>query len=209
MQAFQQPVSLTEFAPMEPGDEKLFVQFYLGSIRNEEKSTEAGHPVFDAVPFVKIMVPGDKNTVIDTTVDERHKRRFAKMWHQFQQGQSPEGMSGMPLKDWPAVTRAVVEELNHLNIFTVEQLASVADVYVGKIMGIHELRRKAQVYLEQAKDSALALKMSEENQQLRNQLNANEQELKRLSAIVEAMQATQPPKAQDGVSAGTRANRSG
>src|SRR5580765_3389858 len=103
MQAFGLQQTQPEFAPMDPGDERLFVQFYLGSIKNEEKSVTAGHPVFDAVPFVKIVVPGDKSTIIDTIADPTHKRRFAKMWSNFQGSLSQE-MSGMPLRDWPAIT---------------------------------------------------------------------------------------------------------
>ena len=106
------------------------------------------------------------------------------------------------------MTRARVEELNHLNIFTVEQLATVADVYAGKIMGIHDLRRKAEAYLKQAKDSAYALKVTEENAALTRRLDAQSDEIKRLSGIVEAMQASTPMKAQDVNSPGTRANRS-
>ena len=150
MQAFSNAMPQEQFAPMEPGDERLFVQFYLGSRQNEEKTPADGRPIFDAVPFVKIIVPGDSNTMIDTTADATHKRRFAKMWWSFEQSLSQE-MSGMPLRDWPAITRAQAEELNHLNVFTVEQLATLADVYGAKIMGINDLRRKAQAYLEQAK----------------------------------------------------------
>jgi hypothetical protein len=185
---FQQP---QEFAPMAPGDERLFVQFYLGSIHNPEKTAKEGRPIFDAVPFVKIIVPGDKNTIIDTIADNEHKRRFARMWSAFEQSLSQE-MSGFPLRDWPAITRAQCEEMNHLNIYTVEQLATVADVYGAKIMGFQELRRKALTYIEQAKDTAYAQRVSSENQQLRNQVDALQGEVKRLSDMFDAMRATKP-----------------
>lgn len=208
MQAFQQPQEQPEFAPPEPGDEKLFVQFYLGSVKNEDKSAEAGHPVFDAVPFVRIKVPGDRNTMVDTIADATYKRRFSKMWWNFQQSLSQE-LSGFPLRDWPALTRAQVEELNYMNIFTVEQLATVADVFGAKIMGFYDMRRKAIAYLEQAKDSAFAQKMANENKELRDQLAANQAEIKRLSDMFEQAQAGKPLKGQDGNSTATRAGRSG
>lgn len=190
-QAFQQQQE--QFAPMEPGDERLFVKFYLGSMRNEEKSEKEGRPVFDAVPFVKIMVPGDRNSIVDTPVDATYKRRFARQWANFQQAQSQD-ISGTPLRDWPAVTRAQAEELNYMNVFTVEQLATIPDVYGAKIMGINDLRRKAEVYLKQAQDSALTQKMSKENQELKNRIAAQDVEIKRLSDMFEQMQATQAAK---------------
>jgi hypothetical protein len=195
--------------PMEPGDERLFVQFYLGSIKNEEKTLAEGRPIFDAVPFVKIVVPGDKSTIIDTLADATHKRRFARMWSNFQQSLSQE-ISGMPLRDWAAITRSQAEELVHMNVFTVEQLATLADVYGAKIMGFNELRRKAQAYIEQAKDTAFAQRMTKENQELRDEIAANKAELARLSEMFDRMQAGQPAKGQDANnSTRARANRSG
>jgi len=203
MQAFQ-TMQTNDFQQMDPGDEKLFVQFYMGSLRNQEKSETEGRPVFDAIPFVKIIVPGDKSTLIDTIADANHKRRFAKMWSQFQQNQAQD-ISGTPLRDWPAITRAQADELNYLNILTVEQLATVADVYGAKIMGIHDLKRKAQAYLEQAKDSAFATKMADENAALRKELETQKAEIKRLSDMFE--QAVKGRTHDDGT--GTRANSSG
>lgn len=184
-QAFPQQ---QQYPPMRDGDEKLYVQFYMGSLYSAEKSTAAGHPVFDSVPFVKIKVPGDKNTLIDTVVNNQHKLRFARMWAQFEQTQTTT-LSGMPLRDWPGITRAQAEELYHLNIATVEQLASVADVYGQRIMGFHDLKRKAQTYLQSAKDTALANKLADENAALRSNVSRLEGEVKRLSDMFEKMQA--------------------
>ena len=204
MQGFQQYQNQLDAPPMDPGDEKLFVQFYMGSLRNQEKSETEGRPVFDAIPFVKILVPGDKSTLIDTIADANHKRRFAKMWQQFEMNQKQD-ISGTPLRDWPAITRAQADELNYLNILTVEQLATVADVYGAKIMGINDLKRKAQAYLEQAKDSAFAAKMADENAKLRAELDTQKAEIKRLSDLFESM--AKGKTHDDGT--GTRANRSG
>lgn len=181
------PNGQQQAAPMQPGDEQLYVQFYLGSAKNDEKSTEAGHPVFDAVPFVKILVPGDKNTVVDTRVDATHKRRFSALWQQFQQNEA-QTVQGMPIREWPAITRAQADELFYLNIVTVEMLASLADVYGSRIMGFNDLKRKAQTYLEAAKDSALSEKLSAENVVLRQQVGGLQEQLTKLNARFEAME---------------------
>lgn len=182
-----------QFSPPQNGDEKLFVQFYLGSVQNMEKTEAEGHPVFDAKPFVKIMTPGDKNTVIDTTVDATHKRRWSQLWHQFE-NQQTQVMSGMPVREWPAITRAQAEELFHMNIYTVEQLATMADVYGSKIMGFQDLRRKAVAYVEQAKDAAYAQKMNEENAALKGRISQLEGDLKTLSERFEDVLSTKGGK---------------
>jgi hypothetical protein len=181
------PQQQEQLPPMQPGDEQLYVQFYMGSMKNEEKSTEAGHPVFDAVPFVKILVPGDRNTVINTSVNNQHKRRFARLWSQFEQNQM-QTVEGMPIQEWPAITRAQADELFYLNIVTVEQLANLADVYGSRIMGFNDLKRKAQTYLEAAKDAALAEKLSAENANLQGQVNYLQEELRKVNQRFEALE---------------------
>ena len=41
------------------GNEKLFVTFEMHPVRDEVKTAEAGHPVFEDVPFIRKVVPGD------------------------------------------------------------------------------------------------------------------------------------------------------
>jgi hypothetical protein len=187
MQGMMQPQQ-EQFPAMAPGDEQLFVQFYMGSMKNEEKSTEAGHPIFDAVPFVKILVPGDRNTVVNTSVTQQHKRRFARLWSQFEQNNT-QTVQGMPIQEWPAITRAQADELFYLNIVTVEQLAGLADVYGSRIMGFNDLKRKAATYLEAAKDTALAEKLSASNVALQGQVDYLQSELQKVNARFEAMEA--------------------
>lgn len=161
------------------GDARLFVKFYMGNRENVLKSAEAGHPVFDDVPFVRIIVPGDKNTVIDTPVRDEHKARFPQVWERFQQSNgNGESLSGMPIREWSAVTRGQCEELAYLNIHTVEQLSAVSDSNGAKIMNFHELRRKALAYLEQAKDSAFTQKVIAENGKMQEQIAFLTQQIK-------------------------------
>jgi len=206
MQGFQQAGQQPQYQ-MDPGDEKLFVQFYVGARKNDEKSEEAGHPVFDSVPFVKILVPGDKNTLIDTAVTDAHKRRFARLWDQFQNNQKQE-LSGMPIREWPAVTRGQAEELIYLNIMTVEQLAQLADVYGSKIMGFNDLKRKAIDYVEKAKDAAYTEKLSAELAKRDLDIAALRDQVKQLSDLISAREL-QKAKGKDDDSAGNRSNRSG
>jgi len=172
----------------DPEDAKLFVQFYMGAVVNDEASAQAGHPVYDSIPFVKILVPGDRNTTIDTRAGTQYPARFPRQWAAFKASED-QSLSGFPLREWPAITRGQAEEMAHLNVYTVEQLSTLPDVYGSKIMGFHDLKRRAETFLAAAKDSAFAEKMSAENAQLKVQLDATQQELARLSKAFDEFQA--------------------
>lgn len=172
------------------GDDSLFVKFYMGTVRDEEKSTEVGHPVFNDVPFIKIMVPGDKNTVIDTYADASYQRRFSRLWAQFK-AQETQTSSGMPIREWPVVTRGQAEELAYRNIYTVEQLAVVADTHAQHIMNFHVLKAKAAAYVAMAKDAALVQKLTDSNSSLQAQIDAMKVQMDEYARAFAQMQAQQ------------------
>jgi hypothetical protein len=189
--------SQQQFPPMQEGDDRLFVQFYMGSVPDPKATEEQGHPVFLSVPFIKILVPGDKNTVVDTKVDASHKRRFARLWSQFSANEE-QTLSGMPLRDWPVITRAQAEELAYLNIVTVEQLSVCSDAFAHRIMNFNVLKRKATAYLDNAKDASSSLRLVEENGKLRDQIEALQVEMARLSASFSEMQKSHTGGRKDG-----------
>lgn len=158
------------------GDETLFVKFYMGVQEDAEKSAEVGHPVFKDVPYVKILVPGDKNTIIDTVADRQYQQRFPRLWQQFT-SQETQTHSGMPIREWPAVTRGQAEELLYLNIHTVEQLAACADTHGAKLMNFHALKAKAQAYLDAAKGAAGVQALAEENRKLKEQMTVLQKQM--------------------------------
>jgi len=166
------------------GDERLFVRFYMNSVQNVNRSKEVGHPVFDDVAFVKIMVPGDKHTVVDTKATDEHKHRFARLWAAFESKQE-QITEGWPITEWAAITRAQADELAYLNIRTVEQLAGMADSLGQKIMGFQTLKAKAVAALATAKDNAASQALAEMNEKLQIQIKALQDEIARMSARYE------------------------
>lgn len=173
-----------------PGDEKLFVQFYHGTLKNEQKSLEEGRPVFDTIPMVKILVPGDRNTVIQAKATAEYTQRFPKQWERFTASQSQD-IQGSLLSEVPIVTRGQAEELEYFKVYTVEQLADAPDSLAAKLPGFHELKRKAAAYVANAKDAAAAMKLSEVNDAQANRITALEAEIKRLSDMFEAATRSQ------------------
>lgn len=143
-------------------DRKLFVIFFKGTVKNETKSIAEGRPIFDEIDLVKIMTPGSRDTFVgDATPD--YQARFPQQWARYKANQSQE-VGGTPLNMVPWLTIAQIEEFKAFNVRTVEGLAGMADAVAQKFMGFHEFRRKAQAFLDAAKESAPIHKMQAELQ---------------------------------------------
>ena len=177
-------------------DSRLAVQFYKKSMKQEDASNEAGRPIFKEFDFVRIMIPGDNLTEIDTYAQESHKQRFPRQWAHYQnQTAGHEDIVGTPLDQWPQVTRSQAEELRGLKFYTVESIADCSDQQlqrIGMIAGMspHNFRLKAKVFLNLANDSAEVAQREAELQALKEE-NAKitaETEAK-LSKMQEQMEA--------------------
>jgi hypothetical protein len=123
-------------------DSQLYVEFY-----TSEKDPYKGKP------FIKIVVPGDKTTVIDQPVRDDHKERFPRQWLHFQMQSGDGPVIGTPLKDWfqdrpDELNDNQLAELQILKFQTVEQVATASDNQLQRIgMGGVGLRERARNYL--------------------------------------------------------------
>lgn len=143
------------FTKQHAGDDSLFVVFYMGTMKNEDKSVDAGRPIIDDVECVRIIVPGDKNNIVDRPCSLSDRQRFAKQYALFKQGMNEEEqISGTRLNEWPFLSRGQCEEFRYLGIRTVEQLAEVRDDIVAKVPGLVQLKQHAAAWLGKAKGAA-------------------------------------------------------
>ena len=93
-------------------DARLAVTFYKRSVKQDRDSEEAGRPIFKEFDFVRICVPGDNLTEIDTYAQDSHKQRFPRQWAHYQnQVAGQEQIIGTPIEQWPLITRSQAEEL--------------------------------------------------------------------------------------------------
>ena len=161
------------------GDSSLHVEFFSKAVIDTAASNEANRPIYKNVPFVKIMIPGDKNNIVVEPVWDRHKIRFPEQWDQFQRGVAQEAV-GTPLKVAPFLTEAHVAEFKHMKITTVEQLANLPDSALN-FMGAREFKEAAKRYLLTTGDNAVLL-----------------ERIKALEATIGAMSATPEPAAPRG-----------
>lgn len=134
-------------------DEKLFVHFYMGSRPNKAKTKEEGRPIFEPCEFVRIIVPGDKNNIVNRPVWSQDKQRFPKQYAAFKNNEEQQS-AGTPLESVPWITREQVEEMKFFHVRTLEQLANMPDSNAQKFMGVNTLRQKARDAIQYAKEQA-------------------------------------------------------
>lgn len=168
-------------------DQGVNVEFYNDSVPSMIQSEQAGHPVFVEKPFIRIMIPGSQNTIIEVPVEDTHKRRFPIQWSKFQAGATDGGMTGWRLESWPAINTAQVKTLKYMGIHTVEQLSEISDSAAMQVgHGALELRTRAKAAIAAARDGAATEAQALENKRLREEMDA-------LRALVAGM-ADEPKK---------------
>lgn len=126
-------------------DSHLHVEFFT----SDEKD-------YKGVPFVRIVVPGDKTNIVEQPVREDHKERFPRQWLHFQIKQnegSDQQLPGTLLRVWHEhapedLNRSQLEELQILKFQTVEQVATASDGQMQRVgMGGMGLRERARLFL--------------------------------------------------------------
>lgn len=143
------------------GADKLIVTFEMKPVLNRAKSAEAGRPVYVEKEYVEIRIPGDKINVAHKPVTDFIRAKFRERYERWKAGKQDQ-LVGTPLKVWPPVSAAQVEELAYFKVVTVEQLASVSDETMSRMGPLTELRQKARDFLEAAKGGAPLTKLREE-----------------------------------------------
>ena len=151
-------------------ESNLFVQFYTDALELKAESEKQGRPIFKDMPFVRIIVPGDTNNIIERVADENDKQRFPNAWAKYQNSEA-KANEGTPLEQWPQITRSLLKECKYFEIHTVEALSNISDAHVAKLgMGFGELRTKAKAWLEAAAGTAQITAQAAENAQLKQML---------------------------------------
>lgn len=170
------------------GDDKLWIQFLYLPMINNEKSNAEGRPIFDDVEHVRILQPGNKESIVVRPVDDMDRRRFRKQYEDWKADRD-RPREGTPLDQWPVLTKGQVEELRYFHVTTVEDLANLSDSNAQKFAGINMLRRQAQAFVEQAKEGAAAQKLATELEQRDNEITSLKQAIEEQSRMIQALNA--------------------
>lgn len=142
-------------------DSHLHVEFY---VYDKEPYKEK--------PFVRIVVPGDKTTIIDQPVRDDHKQRFPRQWLHFQMQNNNAEVIGVPLQQWVKdepenFNDMQMAELHIFKFQTVEQVATASDSQLQRIgMGAVGLREMARRYLQVKNQSSSQTEMDHTKREL-------------------------------------------
>jgi hypothetical protein len=159
----------------------LFVEFYEDALEIPFKSEQEGRPVYEQRVFVRIMVPGDATSIIETPATEQHKQEYRRQFERFEKGMK-DVIDGTPLSMWPVVNKSQVKECEFFEIRSVEQLAELSDSTCKRMgMGYMELRSKAKAWLLAAKDSALVTRQAAENDRLQGEIEALKEQIAQMA----------------------------
>ena len=157
-------------------DQTVYAEFFYHAKRNDAKSLEEGREIFEDVPYVKIMVPGDKDNIVMRPVRDTDKQRFPRQWEAFMTN-AEQPAEGTPLEEWAGISRSMVEELKFFGIRTMEALVDMPDSQAQKFMGINALRQKAKAWIDDAKGKAPIEALQRENDALKAQMQEMRDEL--------------------------------
>jgi len=194
MQTFDADIS--HFDPSNPyqGDERIPVQFYMGTVKDEDASASSGRPIFHDVPFIRIF--NSKDNIIDRPIRDTDMKRWPRAYAAWKgTGESEPGATGTRLEHWPLMTRAQAEEFKYFKCYTIEQLADMPDSLGDKVMGFQRLKALAKMYVEAAKGEAPMIRVQAELEKRDGEIAELKSEVARLSKLMEAASAVLPAKA--------------
>lgn len=164
------PMTMEREAGMPDHIPPVAVSFGLYPIIDSGRTKAAGHDVYKDVEFVKIAIPGDRNSLFFQPAEQSHKLRFPAAYAAFN-ARERTPVQGMRIEEWAPVSRSVALNLRALHIDTVEALAAVHEGYIDRIgSNGRELRAKAQAWLADAKTGAAATALAVEKQELQDQI---------------------------------------
>lgn len=192
-------VANPEYVGRSDPDAALSVMFYSRPLKNEFQSEQQGRPIFYDADMVKIYLPGDDKTVIDTFVRDDHKQRFPRQWAHYQNKMAgDQRLAGKtPIDQWPRLTPAQAEELRAIRFLAVEDIANASDHQlsaIGMIAGMapHAFRDAARTYLRLAAGEASESQAAARAEAAEKQNAELKQQMAELMARMESLAAAIP-----------------
>jgi hypothetical protein len=173
--------SMTYGQPL-PNCPPVAVSFGFHPVLDGKNSKGAGRQIYKDVEFVKIAVPGDRNSLYFQPAENSHRNRFPRAHAAFKARESTP-LQGTPIEQWAPITRSLALNLKTAHIDTVEALAAVHDGNIDRIgANGRELREKARAWLADAQSGAASQQLAAEKQALQDQLKAQKAQMDAMEA---------------------------
>tara|TARA_Y100000310_G_scaffold321246_1_gene378619 strand:- start:2072 stop:2617 length:546 start_codon:yes stop_codon:yes gene_type:complete len=164
----------------------VYARFFMDQVKNEDKSVEAGHAVFDEAEMVEITIGGSTPMVNTYPVKDKHREQYAAAYGAYKKGEEAP-LDGVPLTEWPQITAPQVDEFKRLGVRTVEDLVGATEQILQSFgPGGMALSLKAKAYLEAAAGPG---KLSEEVHSLRTENDALHEKVDELTSTVNELAA--------------------
>lgn len=172
---------------------QVAVGFGLMPVEDRTASEREGHPVFKEVVFFRAVIPGDRQSNYCQPMKDENKRRFPRAWAAFE-ARNENPIQGLPIDQWPPISRSMAMTLQVMNIQTVEMLAEVNDNHIGALgQQGRELREKAKAFLALAKDSAVTHAYAAENKALKDNQAEMQRQIADLASRLERAETKRGP----------------
>jgi len=181
------------------GPDRCVPRFHMKAVKAGGLSQKEGRPVFQDKEFVEIITPGDTRSIITREVSDDDRRRWPTQYAAFKAGREM-ARTGTPLEMWPLIdSPALVQTLKQQQIHTVEELAGLDDRGIQNVgMGGRMWREKAQLWLSEAKDKGAAILTAlEERDADKARIQALQEEVARLGALIDKQEARRKKAAAD------------
>jgi len=166
------PFGQVDYAPHNKGVTPVF---FIESVLNRAASEKEGRAIYLDLERVRIQVAGDQFSAAVHPVDvpiwgqDTAKDRFPDEYERWRRKEHVQ-INGTPLAKWPLATPSFIKEMEFMSIFSVDDLASVADVHLDRIADGRQWRDRAAAWLRSAKDGAAAAQYAAENARLHEEI---------------------------------------
>lgn len=163
-------------------DALLIVKFYHDATHDKMASHKAGRPVFKDIEMCEINLPGDRARSLMVPAHAEWKRfgttkvtyaeRFKDHYARFKANEGPV-VEGTPLSEAPFLSMGQKASLKALQVYTIEQLASLTGQALKNIgAGGLAIQQQAVAYLTKASGTADVVDMQRQIDELKAALAA-------------------------------------
>jgi hypothetical protein len=125
---------------------------------NAFKSKEEDERIYDYLPYLEIVSPAQKHSIVIRPVVENDKILYPEHWEAYEKKTQLRN-NGTPLSEWTGCPEELIPQMEYLSVFTVEDLCNVSDSNLAKIgMGMLKIRESAKLYVAGTGENELKLK---------------------------------------------------
>jgi hypothetical protein len=132
------------------------------------------------VEFVEILTPGDNKAVPVHKVNDFMRQKYPWHYQRWKAGLQVT-RDGVPIEMFPVLDPAQVQMLKALNVFSVEDLANIADANLHRIPMGTTMRQSARDWLKNKKETDEIHKQNTESEALKANQNMLEKQIAELS----------------------------